>query len=255
MVVRTSWPFQVRVSVVPTGGSPGRDRATFPFTVLCARGSSISAISWSRRRFAAVESPPKRQLARDFPVKISVDTYKPAVAGEVLKRGVHWINDISGLRHPDMAPLIARFSAGVVIMHSQGIPESMQDDPRYGDCVTEIHDFLKTQIDVALKAGILPDQIMIDPGIGFGKTAEDNMELVANLDAFRSLGQPLVLGVSRKSFIGKILDLRVEDRLEGSLAAALVGVLKGADVLRVHDVKETLRAVTAFQGILQFERR
>ncbi len=198
--------------------------------------------------------PVVETLVRDFPVQISVDTYKPTVAKEVLKLGVHWINDISGLRHKKMVDLISRNPAGVIIMHMQGTPDTMQDNPEYVDCVTEIYDFLEAQVDLALKSGISPDQIMVDPGIGFGKSMEHNLDLLANLDRFRDLGKPIVLGVSRKSFIGNLLNLPVEERLEGSLAAALVGVLKGADILRVHDVKETLRAVTAFQGILHYER-
>ncbi len=154
-----------------------------------------------------------------------------------------------------MVDLISRNQAGVIIMHMQGTPDTMQDNPEYVDCVTEIYDFLEAQVDLALKSGISPDQIMVDPGIGFGKSMEHNLDLLANLDRFRDLGKPIVLGVSRKSFIGNLLNLPVEERLEGSLAAALVGVLKGADILRVHDVKETLRAVTAFQGILHHERK
>jgi len=198
--------------------------------------------------------PVVERLVGNFPVEVSVDTSKPAVAREVLKHGVNWINDVTGLRHKKMSDLISKHPAGIIIMHMQGTPETMQDNPSYVDCVGEVYDFLKTQVDGALKSGISPDQIMIDPGIGFGKSIEHNLDLLANLDQFRTLGKPIVLGVSRKSFVGTLLDLPVEDRLEGSLAAALVGVLKGADVLRVHDVKETLRAVTTFQSILQFER-
>ena len=199
--------------------------------------------------------PVVEQLVKNFPTEVSVDTSKPAVAKEVLKHGVSWINDVTGCRHKKMMDLISHNPVGVIMMHMQGTPETMQNDPRYDDCVGEVYGFLKNQIDLALKSGVSPDQIMIDPGIGFGKTAEHNMELIANLDVFRSLGQPVVLGASRKSFLGKMLNLEADERLEGSLAAALIGVLKGADVLRVHDVKETLRAVTAFQGILQFERK
>ena len=171
----------------------------------------------------------------------------------VLEAGASIINDITGLRYPEMAPIIAEYDAGVVIMHMQGSPENMQEDVHYDDCVGEIKQFLEQGIQTAVKAGIASDRIWVDPGIGFGKTVKHNLEILAHLDAFASLQKPLLLGTSRKSFIGKILDLPVAERLEGSLATAVIGMIKGARILRVHDVQETYRAVRIVSEILKVQ--
>ncbi len=196
--------------------------------------------------------PVIRQLCERFAVPVSVDTYKPEVAERMLDLGVSLINDIGGLREPSMAPLIARYSAGVVIMHMRGIPATMQVGIHYDDCLGEVRDFLGKAIQTAEDAGILPERIIVDPGIGFGKTLENNLELIAGLDGLLCLGKPIMLGVSRKSFLGEILDLPVDERLEGSLAMAAVGVTRGAAILRVHDVKETVRVVKAMQALRPF---
>ncbi|MGP0630341.1 dihydropteroate synthase [Nitrospina sp. 32_T5] len=198
--------------------------------------------------------PVVKTLVREIPVPISVDTYKPYVARRVLDLGVHWINDIYGLRFPEMVETVSRYPAGVIIMHMQGTPKTMQLDPQYVDCVEEVYDFLDRRITEAEFAGIPADQIMIDPGIGFGKTVRHNLELVSNLDRFASLEKPMLLGVSRKAFIGKILDLPTDERMEGSLAAAVVGVLKGARVLRVHDVRETARAIKIVEELRKYRK-
>jgi len=198
--------------------------------------------------------PVVRQLCEYFEVPVSVDTYKPEVAERVLDLGVSLINDIGGLREQPMAPLIARYSAGVVIMHMRGTPATMQADIHYDDCLGEVRDFLEKAVRTAEDAGILPEQIIVDPGIGFGKTVANNLELIAGLDGLQCLGKPILLGVSRKSFLGEILDLPVEERLEGSLAMAAVGVAKGAAILRVHDVKETVRVVKAMQALRPFTK-
>jgi len=201
----------------------------------------------------AIVLPVIKQLCQNFSVPISVDTYKPSVAQKVLEEGVSIINDITGLRYPEMAPIIAEYDAGVIIMHMQGSPEHMQEDPHYDDCVREIKTFLKQGIRIAEAAGIASDRIWVDPGIGFGKTVEHNLEILANLDSFASLQKPILLGTSRKSFIGKILDLPVAERLEGSLATAVIGMIKGARILRVHDVLETYRAVKIASEILKVQ--
>ena len=197
--------------------------------------------------------PVIKQLCEKFSVPVSVDTYKPGVAQKVLDEGVSIINDISGLRNPKMAPIISEYDAGVVIMHMQGSPESMQEDVHYEDCLSEIRQFLEQGIQTAESAGIASDRIWIDPGIGFGKTVKHNLEILANLDSLVSLQKPILLGTSRKSFIGKILDLPVAERLEGSLATAVIGMIKGARILRVHDVQETYRAVKIASEILRFQ--
>jgi dihydropteroate synthase len=201
----------------------------------------------------AIILPVVSQLCKLFPVSISVDTYKPGVAQKVLEEGASIINDITGLRYPEMAPLIAEYNAGVVIMHMRGSPENMQENLHYDDCVGEITRFLEQGIQTAESAGIDSDRIWVDPGIGFGKTVKQNLDILAHLDSFISLQKPILLGTSRKSFIGKILDLPVAERLEGSLATAVIGIMKGASILRVHDVQETCRAVKIASEILKVQ--
>jgi dihydropteroate synthase len=190
-------------------------------------------------------------LVKRFPVPVSVDTYKPKVAKCVLDGGATIINDITGLKkYPETASVVAKFDAGMVLMHMQGTPQSMQEKPSYEDLMSEVECFLKESAAKAVKAGISSEKIALDPGIGFGKTLEHNLQIIRELDAFQSLDYPIVLGVSRKSFIGKILDLPVEERLEGSLVAAVIGLQKGARIFRVHDVKETVRAIRIAENIL-----
>jgi len=198
--------------------------------------------------------PVVQQLCENFDVPVSVDTYKPNVAARVLDLGVSLINDIGGLREPRMAPLIAQYSAGVVIMHMRGTPATMQADIHYNDCLGEVKEFLGKAVRTAEDAGILPEKIIVDPGIGFGKTVTNNLELIAGLEGLQCLGKPVLLGASRKSFIGEILGLPVEERLEGSLAMAAVGITKGVAFLRVHDVKETVRVVKAMQALRPFTK-
>ncbi len=188
-------------------------------------------------------------LAKRVPVPVSVDTSKPAVADRVLQEGARIINDVAGLNHPEMSRIIARHGAGVVVMHMQGVPETMQDSPQYGDVVEDVLGFLRLSVETAGSAGIAPRSIAVDPGIGFGKTLEHNLKLIGSLRRFKVLDKPILIGVSRKSFIGRILDLDAEERLEGSLAAGVAGVINGADILRVHDVRATVRAVRIAHAI------
>ena len=191
------------------------------------------------------------ELVKRFSVPISVDTYKPKVAECVLNGGAAIINDITGLNNcPETASIVSKFNAGIVLMHMQETPEVMQENPDYEDLISEIKLFLKESADKAVQAGINPDKIALDPGIGFGKTVDHNLQIIRELDKFYSLNYPMVLGVSRKSFIGKILDLPVEERLEGSIAAAVIGLRNGARIFRVHDVKETVRAIHIAEKIL-----
>ena len=201
----------------------------------------------------AIVLPVIKRLCKKFSIPVSVDTYKTGVAQKVLDEGVSIINDITGLRTPKMAPIIAEYDAGVIIMHMRGSPENMQDDIEYEDCIGEIKQFLEQGIRTAEAAGIASSRIWVDPGIGFGKGVKHNLEILANLDSFASLQKPILLGTSRKSFIGKILDLPVAERLEGSLAAAVMAMSKGAGILRVHDVQETYRAVKIASEILKVQ--
>ena len=190
------------------------------------------------------------KLTKEFDIPISVDTYKPEVASVVLQEGVSVINDISGLGAGyKMANVIARHKAGVVLMHMKGTPETMQNKPYYKDVCAEVLNFLSNRIKLAEEAGIDFESIAIDPGIGFGKTLTHNVDLITKLDQLKVLGKQILLGVSRKSFIGDILNLEPAERLEGSIAAGIVGVINGANILRVHDVGSTMRAVRVVKAL------
>ncbi len=185
----------------------------------------------------------------DLKVPISVDTYKPKVAEEALKRGASIVNDIFGLRKEGMADVVRDYDAAVVIMHMKGEPKNMQMNPSYDDTIGEIMGFFRERVEFALSKGIEKDKIILDPGIGFGKRVEDNLMLIKSLESFRCLGYPILMGTSRKSFIGKILDLDVNERLEGTIATNVISLLHGASIFRVHDVKENLRALKIAEAI------
>ncbi|OFW65456.1 MAG: dihydropteroate synthase [Actinobacteria bacterium RBG_19FT_COMBO_54_7] len=181
-------------------------------------------------------------LAKLTDIPISIDTTKAEVARRGLDAGCAMVNEISAMRlEEDMLPLVVSRNVPVCLMHMQGMPKDMQVEPRYDDVIREIAQFLRERADAAVEAGGSPSNIMIDPGIGFGKALEHNLEIIKCLREFRSLGYPVVLGPSRKSFIGKVLDLPVDERLEGTAAAVALGIANGADMVRVHDVKEMVR--------------
>jgi dihydropteroate synthase len=206
---------------------------------------SVSADEESERVLAVI-----RALRGSVSIPISIDTTKSSVARAALAEGADIVNDISALRlDPDMVGLVAAAQAPVILMHMQGTPRTMQAAPRYGDVVREVGDFLALRIQYAVERGVGRDKIVVDPGFGFGKTLEHNLALLRGLPALAALGQPLLAGVSRKTFIGKILGLEPGERLEGSLAAAVAAVLGGANIIRAHDVKETRRAVRIADAI------
>ena len=181
--------------------------------------------------------PVLKKLSRTLKIPISVDTHKYEVAQAALDEGAAVINDIYGLRnHRRLAKLIARSKAGVVLMHMRGNPQTMQKRPRYQDVLKEVKDFLKRSVHFALDQGISRSSIVVDPGFGFGKSAEQNLQILGNLESFASLKCPVLAGLSRKSFIGKLTGAPVEERLCGSLAAAALAIGRGAHILRVHDV-------------------
>ncbi len=188
--------------------------------------------------------PVIEHLAHRVGVPISVDTYKAAVARRAVEAGAALVNDVSGLRmDPAMAGTVAALGAGLVVMHMRGDPRTMQSDTRYADLVGEIFKALEESVDRAVEAGVDRARVWVDPGIGFGKSAEQNLVLLRRLGEFRSLACPVLVGASRKSFIGRTLGIEdPKDRLEGSLAAAVVAVWNGARILRVHDVRATRRA-------------
>jgi len=193
--------------------------------------------------------PVIRALTEETDTPISIDTVKPEVAAECLRAGARIVNDISGLSAPGMAERCAEAGASVVVMHMRGTPRTMQSDTRYNNVVVEIRDYLAERIEAAEAAGI--NEIAVDPGIGFGKTAEQNFELVRRLREFQSLGRPLLVGPSRKSFLGSLESkLPADQRLEGTIAACVASVLHGAAIVRVHDVGPVKRALEATEAIL-----
>ena len=195
--------------------------------------------------------PVVRQIKNLGPI-LSVDTYKPKVARACLEEGVQILNDITGFTNPEMVSLAAEFDAGVVVMHMQGSPKTMQEKPLYKDVVKEIKQFFTGRIKALEKAGV--KKIILDPGIGFGKTLEHNLEIISNLDAFIDFGYPMMIGASRKSFLGKITGAEVGQRLDGTIAANVVGLMNGATVFRVHDVLENRRALQVGWEIMKQEK-
>jgi dihydropteroate synthase len=188
---------------------------------------------------------------RDCPVPVSVDTVKPEVMRAALAAGASMINDIGALRAPSALEAVATSDAGVCLMHMQGEPRTMQQKPSYRDVVTEVAAFLEERVAVAERAGIARERIAIDPGFGFGKTAENNFELLRKLDRIAAIGLPVVAGWSRKSTLGAITGRAADDRLAASLATALLAVQRGAKIVRVHDVaatRDALAVLAAFDG-------
>ena len=194
--------------------------------------------------------PVIERLAELHPaVPISIDTRKAEVAAEALDAGATIVNDVSGGADPAMFDLVRHREAAVVLMHMQGDPTTMQEAPHYDDVVGEVHEYLRQRIEAAELAGIDPERIAIDPGIGFGKDLDHNLELMHGVDALLDLGRPVLVGPSRKKFIGTILDLPEEERVEGTVGAVVWMVARGAHLVRVHDVKEVVRAVRVSDAI------
>lgn len=191
------------------------------------------------------------ELSKRVNVPISIDTYKADVAKRALDAGASMVNDISGLRFdPEMAGVAADYKAPLVIMHIKGSPKNMQVNPEYEALIPEIIDYLRISIKLAVDAGVKEDMIIIDPGIGFGKTFEHNLEILKNLREFTLLEKPLLIGPSRKAFIGKILgNSPTSERLEGTAAAVAISIMNGANIVRVHDVKEMVKVARVADAI------
>jgi len=224
-------------------------------------GADIIDVGGMSSRPGSDEIPEDEEIARTAPVvarlheewngPISVDTYRAGVAAEALAAGASIINDITAFGvEGDTAAVTAGAGAACVLMHMQGSPATMQDDPRYDDLMGEIAHFLDRAIRRALDAGIGGDQIVIDPGIGFGKTKEHNLEILKRLSELKVLGKPILVGPSRKGFIGRVLDLPVDDRLEGTLAATAHAIAQGARLIRVHDVRPAVRTARMIEACL-----
>lgn len=195
-----------------------------------------------RRAVPVVES-----LCRELDVPVSIDTYHAAVAQEAVAAGAQIINDVTALTGDASMPgVAARSGAGVCLMHIQGTPQTMQDDPQYADVVEDVYNYLAARRDAAVEAGIEPERIAIDPGIGFGKTTDHNLALLRAAARFHRLGQPLLIGHSRKGFIGRVLDDMDADRTAGTIGAALAMTVAGVQILRMHDVAAVRQAIELF---------
>ena len=251
------------INVTPDSFSDGgrflrTDDAVAQAARLAAEGADYLDVGGESSRPGAAEVGEQEELDRVAPViervlaevdvPVSIDTYKARVAAECLALGARYVNDITGLEDPEMIRVVAQAGAGVVIMHMRGRPQTMQRDVQYGDVVQEIKSFLEERAGRAKDAGI--EQVVIDPGIGFGKTAAHNFQLIRRLGEFASLGLPILVGPSRKSFLGSLPSgLPAHERLEGTLAAVAVAVMNGAAIVRVHDVVETKRVVEVVDAI------
>ncbi|MBU3204169.1 dihydropteroate synthase [Clostridium algidicarnis] len=191
--------------------------------------------------------PVIKRLSAETDAIISLDTIRSEVAEEAIKEGAHIINDIWGLqKDPNMAKVAAKYKIPVIIMHNQ-------NGTYYNNIIEDIKGFFKRSVAIAKEAGISEDMIILDPGIGFGKTPEQNIMVMSKLDEIKSLGYPLLLGTSRKSMLGKILDLPPKERVEGTLATTILGIVQGVDIVRVHDVQENLRAAKVADVIIRGE--
>jgi len=193
-------------------------------------------------------------LAKKTEVPLSIDTYKSEVARRAIEAGAEIINDISGLHFdPELARVAAKEKTPIILMHIRGTPETMQKDIHYRSLFSEMIAYLQEGIQRAESAGVAPEKILIDPGIGFGKTLEHNLLILKHLSEFRVLGKPILLGTSRKSFIGKILDAPPDQRLEGTLSSIAIGVLNGAHIIRAHDVLQARRVIAVADAIRRAE--
>lgn len=195
--------------------------------------------------------PVIKDLRKRVKCLISVDTYKASIAEEAIDNGADIVNDISGLRFdPKMVEVLKRKNVPFIIMHMKGTPKTMQINPYYENVIEEIKVFFRERLEYLAKNDIDIERVILDPGIGFGKRQEDNERIIANLDRFQEFNRPLLLGVSRKSFIGNILNLPPKERLEGSISSGIIGIFNGAHILRIHDVKEFSKAVKVADRIL-----
>lgn len=246
------------VNTTPDSFSDGGKFDTTPKALeharrLISEGADILDIGGESTRPGSRQVDQDEELERTIPlieaireisdIPISIDTSKPGVMLAAVKAGATMINSIWALQLDDSMQMAADLKVPVVLMHMQGSPATMQQDPSYTDVVGEVKDFLKARIDAALEAGIALEHIIIDPGFGFGKTIEHNLLLLKSLPEFKQLGVPVLAGLSRKRMIGTILDKPVDQRLYGSLSTAVMATMLGADILRVHDVAETVDGI------------
>jgi dihydropteroate synthase len=253
------------LNVTPDSFSDGGRFSTVESAVahaaeMAAEGADLVDVGGESTRPGSDPVPPSQEIDRVVPVvagivarvsdlPVSVDTRKAEVAAAALDAGAAVVNDVSGGRDPQMLTLVADRGASIVLMHMAGEPKTMQEAPAYEDVVAEVHEFLRERIEAAKFAGVDAERIAIDPGIGFGKDLGHNLELQRRIDTFLDLGRPLLVGPSRKRFIGTILGLPEDERMEGTIGAVAWLVSRGAHVVRVHDVREVARAVRVVDAI------
>jgi dihydropteroate synthase len=258
------------VNVTPDSFSDGgqfldADKAVARALEVISQGADILDLGGESTRPGAIPVSEAEELCRVLPVierlaarvdiPLSIDTMKPAVARAALAAGASIVNDVAANREDDtLWRTVAETGAGYVCMHMQGTPQDMQSNPAYFDVAGEVGNFFRERLQRLNASGVMADQVVLDVGIGFGKTLEHNLQLLAGLGGFTSLQRPLLLGVSRKSFIGKMLGTNVTERLAGSLACACLAVEAGAGIIRTHDVAETVQAVRMTEAVLARKR-
>jgi len=253
------------VNITPDSFSDGgryasTEKAVAHAMQLVADGADILDIGGESTRPGATPVSLEEELSRVIPViealvgkagiAISIDTYKPEVMRQAVSAGADIVNDVRALQEPGALEIVARSNAGVCLMHMKGTPQTMQIEPVYDDVVAEVTDFLQQRLLAAELAGIAADRIVLDPGFGFGKRTAHNLALLQDLAAIKALGRPLLVGLSRKSVLGQLLGNDVDERLHASIAASVISVMKGASIVRVHDVKATADALKVVAAVI-----
>lgn len=242
------------------GNYTNHNKAIIHAKKMLSAGAGIIDIGGESTRPGAAKVSAEDEIKRVLPVIqalnettdaiISIDTTKADVAKVAIEAGAHIINDISALTHDPQMELVARESgAGIILMHMHGTPQTMQDKPEYKDVVEEVNDYLLQRIETLIGAGINKKSLAIDPGIGFGKTVEHNISLIKNLNILTKMNIPVIVGLSRKSFLGKITGKDVSDRLASSLAGLVISVINGANIIRVHDISESHDAILTVMAL------
>ena len=239
----------------------GRDAAVRQAEVMAADGAQIIDIGGESTRPGAADVPEQEELDRVIPVieavvatvdtAVSIDTSKPAVMHAAAAAGASMINDIRALREDGALQAAVALQLPVCLMHMLGEPRTMQQRPEYGDVVADVRDFLRQRVRACVAAGLPEDSIIVDPGFGFGKTPRHNVELLSNLRQLRSIGRPILAGLSRKSTLGELTGRDVEDRMPASIAAAVIAVIEGAAFVRAHDVRETVDALRVVAAVME----
>ena len=253
------------VNVTPDSFSDGgkfntTDKAVAHALELVEQGADILDIGGESTRPGATPVPLAEELDRVIPVikalakagiPLSIDTYKPEVMRAAIDAGADMVNDVCALQGHGALEIVAASQVGVCLMHMQGRPQTMQVDPQYQDVVKEVADFLAARLKATEQAGIARERIVLDPGFGFGKRTEHNLTLLNHLSSLQSLGLPLLVGLSRKSVLGQVVGLSIDERIHASIAASVVSVMKGANIVRVHDVKPTVDALKIVSAMMK----